>query len=296
MQDLDRILVSLDRSDGAAVVLEKAVAMARASNAALEVVHVIYEGIVDLPVCEVEKNQELKTFIMQTGETWLEDQLDCIRCKVKNIESVTLWNKDKWQGILKAAAASGADLIIKGVEKDDEYSHLIRTPQDTNLIRHSEIPVMLVKDDAWVSNPVVLAAIDVLNESQTELNKRILTEAKHLSTVLGGELAIAVSYPMIEAWVEPSTVPLDLSRLRCEIEQTIRSKVSQLVSQLGICYRYLHVEEGKPAMRIRNLLEETGSELLVIGTVGRTGVKSLVIGNTSETILQYTHCDVVVLR
>ena len=55
-------------------------------------------------------------------------------------------------------------------------------------------------------------------------------------------------------------------------------------------------EEGRPAMRLRSLADETQAEILVMGTVGRTGVKSFVIGNTSETILQYTQCDVVVLR
>ena len=49
-------------------------------------------------------------------------------------------------------------------------------------------------------------------------------------------------------------------------------------------------------MRLRKLAEDTQAEILVIGTLGRTGVKSLVIGNTSETIVQYSHCDVVVVR
>ena len=49
-------------------------------------------------------------------------------------------------------------------------------------------------------------------------------------------------------------------------------------------------------MRLRSLADETQAEILVMGTVGRSGVKSFVIGNTSETILQHTRCDVVVLR
>ena len=282
---IDRILVSLDRSEGATVVLEKALTMANASNAVLEVVHVIYEGIVDLPVKEVEENQELKTFIMETAESWLEDQPDSIRCKVRNIEAVTIWNKHKWHGIINAAAVSNADLIIKAVDSD-EIDSFVRTPQDINLIRHSEIPVMLVKDDAWVQNPVILVAVDALNDDQAELSKRILSEADHLRSILDGDLVIAVTYPMVETWVKPSAMQQNLERSRGEIERAIKSKVC----------KYLFVEEGRPAMRIKSLIEETKAEILVIGTVARTGVKNLVIGNTSEAILHYTHCDVVVLR
>ncbi|HIG41702.1 MAG: universal stress protein [bacterium] len=296
MLGVDRILVAIDHTEGAIVVLEKALALATASNAALEVVHVIYEGIVDIPVKQVENNQELKTFLMQSAETWLEDQLDPIRNKVKSLESATIWNKDKWHGILAAAEESRADLIIKGADRADEFGVKIRTPQDWNLLRHSEIPVMLVKDVAWVSSPTIIAAVDALNEDQFALSKRVLVEAAHLASILEGELTIVVAYPLVEAWAEPTAIMLDFEKLQAEIEQEIKISMNRLVKESNVDYKYLQISEGGPAMRIRDSIEDSQAELLVMGTVGRSGVKSFVIGNTSETILTHTHCDVVVLR
>ena len=296
MRGANRILVVLNQKREAAVLLEKAVALAIASDAIIEVVHIIYEGVVDLPVNEINKNQALKTFIMQSAEAWLEDQLDPIRSKVKAIESATIWNKDKWQGIISAADVGRADLIIKGTDDAETVGLSIRTPEDWNLIRHSKVPVLLVKDDAWVSEPIILAAIEALDESQFDLSKRILREAQYLVSVLKGELAIVVSYPLLEAWVEPSDVPIDFELLTGEIEQAVKNNVSKLIAELDIDYKYLYVEEGKPAMRIRKLVEESNAEILVMGSVGRSGLKGLVVGNTSEMIIHYTECDVVVVR
>ena len=91
-------------------------------------------------------------------------------------------------------------------------------------------------------------------------------------------------------------MPVRSERLTHEIEQAARTTIGKLVDDSNADYKYLYIEEGRPAMRIRALVEETQAEILVMGTVGRSGVKGLLIGNTSETILHYTQCDVVVLR
>ncbi len=296
MRNANRILVSLDRHEGAAAVLEKAVAIASTTGAVLDVVHIVYSDIVDLPLYSAEKNQALKNSIMETGEAWLEDQLASIISEVKDVESNTVWNKNKWATIIEAAEERNADLIIKGISQIDEARSLIRTPEDSNLIRHSNIPVALVRGDAWVEKPMVLVAIDALNEDQVELNQRVLVEAKHLSNVLNGDLAIAVTYPMLDAWAVPVALESEHINLRSTIERAIREKVDALAKGLGINFKSLHIKQGNSAVRIRDLVQETGAAMLVIGTVGRTGIKGLVIGNTSETILHYTSSDVLVIR
>ncbi|MCB1647350.1 MAG: universal stress protein [Pseudomonadales bacterium] len=294
MLGVDRILVVVDQNEAATVVLEKAVALAKAADAELEVIHVVYEGIADIPVQDVDHNQVIKTYALQAAEAWLEDQLDSVRSKVKKLTSAAIWNKDEWLGVVHAAEVGGANLIIKAADRNDDGLS-IRTPQDWNLLRHSDVPVMLVKANAWVKGPIIMAAIDALNDDQAALNQRVLQEADNLTSILGGELAIVATYPLMEPWAEPA-IGIDFARLKDEIEQSARKGVEKLTEAAGVSYNYLYIEEGRPAMRIRAMVEETNAEMLVMGTVGRTGVKSFVIGNTSETILHYTDCDVVVLR
>ena len=278
------------------VVLEKAAALANAADASVEVINVVYSPIAEMLVNETEQNKALKTYVQRAAEAWLDDQLDGIRHQVKSLTVATLWNKDEWQGILHAAEAAGADLIIKATPARHSAGLSVRTPQDWNLLRHATIPVMLIKPDAWIKHPIIMAAIDVLNDSQFELNKRILLEADSLTSILGGELAIVSTYPMMAPWTGPAAVGVDFEQLRNDIEHLARRALERLTRAAEVNYNYLYLEEGQPAMRVRALVEETNAEMLVMGTMGRTGIKSLVIGNTAETILNETHCDAVVLR
>ena len=53
--------------------------------------------------------------------------------------------------------------------------------------------------------------------------------------------------------------------------------------------------EDKPAAAISNIAKELKVDLIIIGTVGRSGIKARMIGNTSERILDHTQADVFVL-
>ena len=296
MLGVDRILVAVEDREDAVLVLEKAKQLAQAADAALEVVRVIYEGFVDLDVHEVEHSQELKTFIMQAEETFLEELVEPIIGSVKSIETATIWHRDHWHGMIDAAVDCQADLIIKAANVEEGFGAIVHTPQDWNLLRHSPIPVMLVKPSAWVAEPVVLAAIDPLNEAQEELNKRVLAEADHLTKILGGELHVVTAYPFAEPWMGPVTVALDFEKVKREVEDAIKLKVDDLTRGTDIEVRYVVIEEGKPSMVIKQLIETTNAEMLVLGTVARSGVKGFVLGNTAETIIHYTNCDAVVLK
>ena len=42
--------------------------------------------------------------------------------------------------------------------------------------------------------------------------------------------------------------------------------------------------------------DELEADLIIIGTVGRSGIKGTVIGNTSEKLLDHTQSDLLVLN
>lgn len=296
MLGVDRILVVIQRKGDAVFVLEKAKQLAQQAQAGLEIIRVIYEGFADLSVHGVEERQELKTFVMQAEETWLEDLVDPVRGSVKSLETATIWNKDTWQGIVDAAAEGSADLILKAANVDQGLGTIVHTPEDWNLLRHSEVPVMLVKPRAWIKDPVIVAAVDGLSEDQADLNKSVLREADHLAKILGGELHVVAAYPFSEPWMGPVTLAVDFSKVKREIEGYIRDNIKKWTEECDIDYKYLYVEEGKPNMVIANLIKSCDAEMLVMGTIARSGIKGIVLGNTSESIIHHTDCDIVVLK
>jgi nucleotide-binding universal stress UspA family protein len=54
--------------------------------------------------------------------------------------------------------------------------------------------------------------------------------------------------------------------------------------------------EGSPSAEILHIARELGSDLIVVGTHGRTGLRRLLAGSVATRVLHGTHCPVLALR
>ena len=57
-----------------------------------------------------------------------------------------------------------------------------------------------------------------------------------------------------------------------------------------------HLVKGVPRREIPALAKRLGADLVVMGTVARTGVPGFFIGNTAETILRSVRCSVLAVK
>ncbi len=294
MKNINKILAVVSHMDDGEIVIQKALNLAKANNAAIQVVKIIYEGFADLSVHEVEQSQALKLYLMQAEEAFLTDLIDPVLSEGIDIQSSVLWHKYQHQGILDAAAEYAVDLIIKPT--NHPLTEIVRTPQDWNLLRHADLPVMLVKPIAWKEEPVIVAAVDVQDTSHHELSERILLTAKAISDNLGGRLKVINAFPSVEHWLGPITVAIDFDKVRQRVRSEIEHLLLKLAERCDVTPQCVHADEGDAAMVIESLVSETRAEILVLGTSRRSGAKGIVLGNTSETILYNVNCDVLVLH
>lgn len=58
----------------------------------------------------------------------------------------------------------------------------------------------------------------------------------------------------------------------------------------------LHLVKGRAQDVVPECATELGAELVIMGTVGRTGIPGLVVGNTAEGILQQISCSVLAVK
>jgi len=54
--------------------------------------------------------------------------------------------------------------------------------------------------------------------------------------------------------------------------------------------------KGKPETEIPKFTDEINASLVVMGTVGRTGIPGLFMGNTTEEILNQLNCSVLAIK
>lgn len=295
MNKMKNVLVVVNRSDDAKYVLEKAQLLSSAARATAHVIRVVYDDVVESSIPKGEDAQRLKTFIMEAEETFLEELVDPYRAKFENIETATIWNKKQWEGVIDVARDLEIDLIIKAANVESRLQEVIHTPDDWNVLRHARCPAMLVKAQAWVREPAIVAAVNVLEEEHESLNRRILSYARDLTRVLGGELHVVNAFPLFEPWVGELGAAYDYVSIKREVEAEVDQRVRSIADEEDVDYRFLHIREGKAPMVISDLCEETNAELVVMGTAARGGVRGLVIGNTSEAVLHAVNTDVVTL-
>lgn len=70
---------------------------------------------------------------------------------------------------------------------------------------------------------------------------------------------------------------------------------SLLAKHISIPYR-LHLPKGPTAQTIPRLASKLGIDLLIMGTVCRTGIPGFIIGNTAEQVLDAVDCSVLTVK
>ena len=57
-----------------------------------------------------------------------------------------------------------------------------------------------------------------------------------------------------------------------------------------------HVERGLPEDVIPAVAEDIKAGIVVLGTVGRTGLSAAFIGNTAERVIGHLRCDLLAIK
>jgi nucleotide-binding universal stress UspA family protein len=90
-----------------------------------------------------------------------------------------------------------------------------------------------------------------------------------------------------EALLLPSDEP-DLDALRARLEQYRPRHPSVAVEH--------RLAEGQPAAEIARAAAETGCDVIVMGTHGRTGLARFVLGSVAEQVLRQAPCPVLTVK
>jgi nucleotide-binding universal stress UspA family protein len=86
-----------------------------------------------------------------------------------------------------------------------------------------------------------------------------------------------------------------VERIRARAETTMRALVAAAAPPPGVAVTQ-HVLRGAPGRAVAEFAQQAPLDLLVLGTLGRTGIAGLVIGNTAEDILQRAECSILALK
>ncbi len=205
--------------------------------------------------------------------------------------------------IIKRVLGAGHDLVIASADDGAGLRRLYFGSTATHLMRKCPCPVWIIKPDQPHRYANILACIDPkTNEgSGNELDEKILDLATSLAA------ANAATLHVVHAWEvegkDRDTVRSEIQNATLEAilakhEALHRSRVDRLLARYasrGI-ELHVHMPRATPQRAILELVEAQNVDLIVMGTVSRTGIAGLLIGNAAESILSVVHCGVFTVK
>jgi len=204
--------------------------------------------------------------------------------------------------IIRQVLRDKHDLVILAAEGKGGIKKRLFGSTSMHLMRKCPCPVWVVKQAQTWPYTRTLAAVDP-STSATEsdsLNPLILQLASSMASKEAGELhVIHVWHLFGESYVRIRGMTDDEIREARERERLRhRECLNTLLEQVDVTELkpHLHLIEGDPVERIPELVMEQGIDLLVMGTVCRTGVGGFLIGNTAEEVLNQIDCSVLTVK
>lgn len=212
---------------------------------------------------------------------------------------------------IRAVLKNGYDLLIKPAENPTWTNRLFGS-DDLHLLRKCPCPVWLMKATEKSNYNSILAAVDfdLLNPSpaEHELNREILELAASLA------LSDAASLHIVHAWEALAEGKL-VSRGGMSMEGVTNYVGREQASHRNQLYKLaeelrgwigkdaydsllpnFHLPKGPAKKEVAPLAAELRADLVVMGTVARTGIPGVIIGNTAEAILDQLSCSVLTIK
>lgn len=201
--------------------------------------------------------------------------------------------------VIHHVLAHGNDLVMVGGGDVPELGSGVM-----HLLRKCPVPV-------WVMRPrrdselriLALVDPDPGDPVRDGLNDLVLELATSLAASERAELHVAHAWSLVG---EPTLRSSPYVGLPGEVVDVMVKTVADIhadhVEELVVKHRVresggsVHLVPGDADKALPQLAERLGIGLIVMGTVARTGLRGLIIGNTAESILRAVRCSVLAVK
>ena len=195
------------------------------------------------------------------------------------------------------------DLVIKAAEASEEKRSKGFKSLDMNLLRKCPCPVWLCRDFLTAGGPKIVTAVDPFSETPEahNLSIKLLQIGQSVAESLGGKNTIVSTWHLEDedflrhspfANMESSRV----DELLAEEEQKHKKAMGNLISEAKVSDESTVYERGRAHDFIPSFVERENVDLVVMGTVARTGIPGFLMGNTAENILQKLPCSMFAVK
>lgn len=273
---LKQVLVATDLSDSSNRAVERALQLAAARGAELDIVHVMEEGLPAEAQAEVTATNE-KAIREKLAASPFADQVKVtIDLVVGNAET----------DIVERAVMANADCIVLGLHNRLLTENLaIQGTLAERVIGGSGLPVLLVRNEPRDPYQTVVVGVDFSSLSDAAIKAAVL-------------IAPQATLHLVHAYEGDSDqahmAEQSLKKLVSD-ESQVFERAARQASLPELAVRTI-AEQGDPRDALKIQINSRGADLLVLATRGRTGLTRTLLGSVTTDLINARLCDVLVIR
>ena len=300
MQRFKNILLALNPKVPETAALDRAVSLARQNRGRLTLFSVLKEPPGSHGYNESIVQHQLDSAVAERKE-WLRGLMvsqnhDDIDLEVNVVEGISFLE------IIRQVLREQHDLVITTAEEIKGIRTRLFGTTSMHLMRKCPCSVWVVKRAQTLPFARILAAVapSVFDPKRDSLNPLILQLAGSMARRDAAELHIINVWHQFSADYARSRgmTEEELEEVKVQEEKLHKQRLDNLLGRVDIAdlKPRLHLIVGNPDERIPELVEAQDIDLLVMGTVSRTGIAGFLIGNTAEEVLNQVDCSVLTLK
>jgi universal stress protein E len=301
MKRFQNILVAVDTRFEDHPALQWALQLAEQNRATLTIVDVVpdFPWIVRLAMPDHERTHQV---LADDKCRNLESIAEPLRDKGLDVTTKVLFGKTSF-AIIHEVLRSNHDLVVR-VTKG---AHSRRTgffgTTSMRLLRKCPCAVWLVRADVPPRFSRVLAAVDPAphDVAQENMNKTIMELGTSIAKGQNGQFHVVHAWELFGASAMKSRFkPGELEETKKKAEAQVAAAFDDFLSPYELSQRSDHVhlvcDELGAGHAIRELAKHEDIDLVVMGTIARSGVVGALMGNTAEGVLDQIECSVLTIK
>ncbi len=282
MKLLETILMAHDFSASSKNMEETAIEMAKVFNSKIIPIHMLPDDIV---------NENVRDYMIKIAKEKLKSTAERLKEAGVKVGSPMLKHGPPHDGIVKASILANANLILTGSGESLQGGSVHLGTTTERIIQKSEKPVFVAKAGVPLNVHHILCPVDFSKASERALKNAITITRRFRAelTILG------VCEVQDLAWVTSKKVLEEENQIRLTQH---KEKFDAFLKKFNLSDLNWIKEtpKGNPVAEIRNTISRKMIDLLIMGTVGRTGLNRLLMGSVTEKVIREVPCSFMTLK
>jgi len=286
--------------------VERAVLLARQNDAHLTVFTVVKDLPANVSMAiTILPPQELLDLAISERQERIDEMVEDMHQQGINA-SAQLMIGTPFLEVIRQVLRDKHDLVILASEGKGGLKERLFGSTSMHLMRKCPCPVWVIKPKGRLKYKRILAAVDTTidfpDPDHESLNPLILQLGSSLAQMDNSKFHVVQVWSVFaEGYMEGRGGMSDKSikNMRRQVRQQYEYWLDHLLASVGlikfVSQRHLLKNDDAPKA-IVELAKKEKIDLLVIGTVCRTGLAGFFIGNTAEKVLSEVNCSVLTVK